>query len=126
MTRGGIVLRAGGEVFFVPASVALRVAPWPRVTPVPGSPAGLSGMAMHEGAVIPVLAIGDARGEMVVVQHAGEVVGLVGAEVLRTGAFAIAPGRPDSVVHEDRPVRPLDIAAIYARVQSTARAGRWG
>ncbi len=126
MTRGGLLLRADGEVFFVPASIALRVAPWPRITPVPGSPPGLFGMAMHEGAVIPVLAIGDARAEMVVVQHAGEVVGLVGAEVVRTGTFAVATGRADSVVHEEQPVRPLDVAAIYARVQSMARAGRWG
>jgi len=119
-------LRVDGALFFVPASLAIRIAPWPRVTPVPGSPPGLLGMAMHEGYVVPVIAIGSARGEMVVVQYAGELVGLVGADIVRTGTFPVVTERPEAIEHEGAPVRPLDVAAVYARVQSGARAGRWG
>jgi hypothetical protein len=124
--RGGIVLRVDGALRFVPASVALRVAPSPRVTPVPGGPRDLVGVAMHEGTIVPVVSIGSARAEMVVCQHAGEPVGLVGAEVVRTGVFEVVPGRPEMVAHEGAQVRPLDVGTIYARVQSGARPGRWG
>jgi hypothetical protein len=124
--RGGVLLLVDGALFFVPASLAVRIAPWPRVTPVPGAPPGLLGMAMHEGIVVPVLSIGEARGEMVVVQYAGELVGLVGAQVVRSGTFPVVSDRADAIEHEGSPVRPLDVAAVYARVQSGARAGPWG
>jgi hypothetical protein len=124
--RGGIVLRVDGALCFVPASVAVRIAPAPRVTPVPGGPPDLVGVAMHEGTIVPVVAIGAARSEMIVCQHAGEPVGLVGGKVLRTGVFDVVPDRPEMVTHEGVPVRPLDVATIYARVQLGGRPGRWG
>jgi hypothetical protein len=123
--RGAVVLRVDGELCFVPASVALRIAPPPRVTAVPGSPPEVVGVALHEGAIVPVVAIGDARGEMVVCQHAGELLGLVGAEVLGTGAFEVVPEHPTMIRVGAQAVRPLDIAGVYARVESGARAGRW-
>src|ERR1700678_3554938 len=95
--RGGVVLRVGGELRFVPAPVAMRVAPAPRLTSVPGAPPELAGIAVHEGAVVPVVAVGEARGDMVVCQHAGELVGIMGGEVVRTGTFDVAPDRPDVV-----------------------------
>jgi hypothetical protein len=123
--RGGIVLRVDGALCFVPASVALRIAPAPRVTPVPGGPADLVGIATHGGTVVPVVSIGSARAEMIVCQHAGETVGLVGGEVVRTGVFDVVPDRPEMIAHDGFHVRPLDLATIYARVQSGARPGRW-
>ncbi|HEY8041942.1 MAG TPA: hypothetical protein VIF15_19200 [Polyangiaceae bacterium] len=123
--RGGVVLRIDGTLRFVPAAVAVRVAPAPRVTAVPGGPEELIGVALHEGAIVPVVAVGSARGEMVVCQHAGELVGLVGGEVVRTGTFEPVPGLPDLVDVDGEPARPLDVAAIYARVQAGARPGRW-
>jgi chemotaxis signal transduction protein len=123
---GGLLLRVDGALRFAPATVALRVVEPPRVTVVPGAPPALLGVALHEGLVVPVVAIGSARGDMVVCQHAGELVGLVGAEVVRTGSFARAAGSLDRVEHEGKSVEPLDVGAIYAQVQSRARPVRWG
>lgn len=124
--RGAIVLRVDGQLCFVPASIALRIAPTPRVTAVPGSPPDLVGVALHEGAIVPVVSVGAARDEMIVCQHGGELVGLVGGEVVDSGAFEVAAEQPTMIRVEGRSVRPLDVAGLYARVQSGARAGRWG
>jgi chemotaxis signal transduction protein len=123
--RGGVIVRIDGVLHFVPASVAVRIAPPPRVTSVPGAPPDLLGIAPYEGTTVPVIAIGSARREMVVCQHAGELVGLVGGEVLQTGSFDSLPGRPEAVDFEGERVQVVDLSAIYARVQASARPGRW-
>ncbi len=123
--RGGIILRVHDALAFVPASVALRVAPSPRVTPVPGAPAELLGVASYEGLVLPVVAIGSLRREMIVCQHAGELLGLVGGEVVQTGTFDAVPGRSDLVEYGGDQAHFVDVAAIYGRVQANARPGRW-
>jgi len=124
--RGGVLLRIEGQLFFVPSSIAVRVAPPPRVTPVPGGPAELLGIALHEGTILPVLSVGTRRGDMLVCQHAGELLGLVGGEVVHSGAFNPAAEKPHMVEHQGQLARPLDVAAIYARVQAGTRPGRWG
>ena len=55
--RGGVVVRVDGELRFLPAAVALKVTPTPKVTTVPGAPAELVGIALHEGTVVPVVAV---------------------------------------------------------------------
>ena len=120
-----MLLRVGPALRFVPASSVLRVAPPPRVTQVPGAPAELLGVAPFEGFVVAVIAIGPARREMVVCQHAGEIVGLVGGEVFRTGIFDVVPGEPDVVEHEGERAEIVDVANVYGRVQASARADRW-
>jgi chemotaxis signal transduction protein len=122
---GGLLVRVDGALRFVPASIALRVAARPRVTPVPGAPAELVGIAIHEGVIVPVVAIGALRGEMIVCQHAGELVGLVGGEIVGTGSFDKATGRPEAILHHGQLVEPFDVAATYARVQASVRPGRW-
>lgn len=123
--RGGIVLRVDGELRYVPASVGVRVGPIPRVTAVPGAPPELVGIAMHEGVVVPIVSIGSARKDLVVCQHAGELLGLVGGEVERTGVFDVVPDHPELVQVGEQRVKPLDVAAAYARVQSSARRHVW-
>jgi hypothetical protein len=123
--RGGLIVRVDGVLHFVPASVALRIAPPPRVTPVPGAPPELLGIAPYEGTTVPVIAIGSARREMVVCQHSGELVGLVGGEVLQTGCFDALPGWPDAVDFGGERAQAIDLTAIYGRVQANARPGRW-
>jgi hypothetical protein len=123
--RGGVVLRVDGELRFVAAPLAMRVTPPPRVTAIPGAPPELLGITLYEGAVIPVVAVGAARAEMIVCQHAGEVLGLVGGEVVATGSFGVVDGQPDLVQVDGARARPLDVAALYARVQSSTRPGRW-
>ncbi len=124
--RGGIVLDAQGALHFIPASMAIHIAPSPRITAIPGGPPELVGVAMHEGTIVPVVAIGPARGEMIVCQHAGETLGVIGGRVVRSGLFPVVPDRAELVEHEGKLVKPLDLAHIYARVQTGTRPGRWG
>jgi hypothetical protein len=122
--RGGLVLRVDGELRFLPAALAARVAAAPRVTSVPGAPPDLLGIAMHEGTILPVVAIGAVRGEMVVCQYAGELVGLLGGEVVRAGRFPAFEGHADVVDVDGERARQLDVGALYARVQTGGRPGR--
>ncbi len=123
--RGGVLLQVDGALCFLPASVAQRVVPLPRVTSVPGAPPELIGVALHEGIIVPVIAIGKARREMVVCQHAGELVGLLGGDVVHSGSFDAVAGRADRVLYEGQPAQVIDLTAIYGRVLASARPGRW-
>jgi hypothetical protein len=123
--RGGVLVRVDGGLGFVPASIALRIAPSPRVTPIPAAPPELLGIAPYEGSIVPVILIGAARREMIICQHAGELVGLLGGEVVRSGTFDAVAGRVDLVEHEGQRAKLIDVPAIYARVQASARPTRW-
>jgi hypothetical protein len=117
------VLLVDGDVRFLPAASVVRVVVMPLVTPVPGGPPALLGIALHEGTILPVLAVGAARREMLVCQWAGELIGVVGVEVVRTGFFAAASGQPDAVDYEGRLARQLDLGVLYDGVQGARRAG---
>jgi hypothetical protein len=120
-----VLLRVEHVYCFVPASVALRVAPTPRVTSFPGAPAELVGVALYEGLIVPVVAIGPQRREMVVCQHAGELLGLVGGEVVQSGSFEVVAGRADCVVYDGQYAQLVDVTAIYGRVLAGVRPGPW-
>ncbi len=122
---GGLLVRAGSDTHFIPASVAVRVAPAPPITPVPGSPAELVGVALYEGAIVPVLALGPARGDMVVCTWAGETVGLVGGDAFETGVFEVASDPAGAVDHGGRRWPVLDVPAMCAAVQGAAHRGPW-
>jgi chemotaxis signal transduction protein len=111
--RGGIMLRVDGALAFVPAAIAVKVVPVPKVTRVVGAPAELLGIALHEGQTVPVVAIGSARHTMVVCTIGGESIGLVGGEVISAG------------MTPDESTRSIDLAAIYARIQAGGWATRW-
>jgi CheW-like domain len=123
--RGGVLLQVDDALCFLPAAVALRVVPLPRVTAVPGAPPELIGVALHEGTIVPVIAIGRARREMVICQHAGELVGLLGGHVVHSGSFDLVAGRADRVLYDGQPAQLIDLTAIYGRVLASARPGRW-
>lgn len=123
---GGVLLRVDDGLRFIPAAIALRVAPAPRVTPVPGAPPELVGVAIHQGVILPVLAIGTALGEMIVCELATELIGLVGGEVVGAGLFDVSAEQPAMMEYEGAAVEPLDVAAIYGRVLLGTRPGRWG
>lgn len=120
----GVVLRVDGALRFIPAHVAVRVAWAPPITTVPGAPAELIGVALQAGAIVPVVAVGPERAEMIVCLHAGELIGIIGGRVVRTGTFVVASREPDVVEHEGELAHTLDVGAIYARVQTGTRAGR--
>ena len=116
------MVRIDGTLSFLSSAIALRVAPTPRVTAVPGAPSELLGITMHEGAVVAVLALGSGRAEMIICRHSAEVFGLVGPEVVQVGLFEPAAGNGGAIRHEGQDVQPLDLAVVYGRVQSGVRS----
>lgn len=132
---GGVVFSVEGALFFLPATIASKVLPMPGVSPVPGAPEALVGLALVEGEVVPVVAVGalDRRasrrsngdrpradnGPMLVCSYLGERVALVGLEIVATGSFDATDGT--DIVHDGRSVRPFDVAAVVGQL----RDGRW-
>ena len=125
--RGGLLVRAEEALRFLPASVTVKVAPLPEVARVPGAPAELLGIALLDGAILPIVAIGAEAAEatsVIVCSYLGEEIGLVGLSVLETGHFEVDPDGV-SVRYRGEHARALDLAPIYARLQSGPWAGRW-
>lgn len=132
---GGVVFRVADALYFLPATIATKVLPMPGVARVPGAPEALVGVALVEGEMVPVVAIGqlERRGmrrpkserpradnrPMLVCTYLGERVGLVGLEIVATGNFD-APD-PEHVMHAGAPVPPFDVAAVV----NGLREGRW-
>jgi len=117
-------MRVGDELAFVPSEVALRVAATPRAARVAGAPAALRGIALFEGAVVPLVAVGDTDGVMLVCELGdgrGERIGLVGIDVVASGLFDVDPADPARVQHDGRWVQELHVADVVALVQGT----RW-
>ena len=125
---GGVLFRVGERLHFLPAAIATKVLPMPRVARVPGAPAALVGVALVDGEMVPVVAIGDldARGSrrppsaerpradnrpMLVCTYLGERVGLVGLQIVATGN--VAPSDGDAEV--------FDVGAVF----SGLREHRW-
>jgi hypothetical protein len=122
--QGGVVVRVEESLFFVPAASALRVAPFPQITRVPGAPEGLLGVALHEGEIIPVMSIGQAREAMLVCTYAGALLGLVGGHVAETGMFDLDLDGA-SVKCGDGRATVLDLAAVCAKLASPSWGGSW-
>ena len=123
--RGGLVMTLEDKRFFLGADVAQKLAPRPQITHLPGSPPGLLGLALHEGAIVPVLDVGPGRGAMIVCLYRGEHLGVLGADSIVTGVYdRDADGA--GVVFEGEKVPPLDLEALYARVHSAAWGSTWG
>jgi chemotaxis signal transduction protein len=132
---GGVVFRVADALFFLPASIAGKVLPMPGVARVPGAPEELVGVALVEGEMVPVVAVGElgSRGPrrsksdrpradnrpMLVCTYLGERIGLVGLEIVATGVFDVPGG--ERVVHAGAEVPPFDVAAVVSRL----REGRW-
>lgn len=104
--RAGILVRAGGELGFVSASIARSLVRLPVSSPVASTPLQ---MALVSGQVVPIVALGSPTGELVLCEIDGEIVGFSGLEVERAGAFEAVEG---GVVAEGRTLRDLDLASV--------------
>jgi hypothetical protein len=123
--RGGVVVDTGEGLAFVPAMVTVRIAPAPRIAKVPGAPPELLGIALHRGEILPVVRLGaNATAPMIVVSYLGEHLGLQGAEVVGTGFFDTCADDPRAVSHRGERAPSIDLATLYARVESGTWAGR--
>jgi chemotaxis signal transduction protein len=127
---GGVLFQVGEELCFLPASVAVKLMPAPRVARMPGAPAELRGVALVDGEMIPVVdvhvaadastASPDTEGDaMLVCKVHGESVGFVGLHVVATGFFDVA--KSGEIAFGERVARSFDVAAVIAKV----REGRW-
>ncbi len=134
MSAGGVVFRVGSDLWFLPASIAIKVMPIPEMARVPGGPVELRGVALVDGNMIPVVdaleqaPLGLREGRraephneaMLVCAFLGETLGLVGLEVVATGRFE--PGESSGEVRLGaETARTFDVAALVARI----REGRW-
>ncbi len=122
---GGIVFRAEGALHFLPGSVALKVVPLPSIAQVPGASDELLGIALVEGAVVPVVSVGKSRSCLLLCAYLGERVGLVGVEVVGTGRFETRPGESlhvEDVVAFGGVARLFDMSAVVAGIQNSRRA----
>jgi len=129
---GGVVFRAGGDLFFLPATVALKVLPAPEIARVPGAPSGLLGVALVEGEMVPVVAAmetvpisrparpTDVR-SMIVIAYHGERIGVVGVDVLATGHFDADPEQAEAVLYGTATAVTFDVAGLIGGV----REGLW-
>ena len=119
--HGGVVFRAAGDLFFLPATIAMKVLPILEVARIPGAPSDLLGVALVEGDMIPIIALdwGHPLGTaMLLCSCLGERLGLVGLEVVATGRFKDAQG---DVIYGTETASLFDVASVIAKV----REGRW-
>lgn len=134
-THGGVMFRIGGELHFLPSSIALKVLPTPQMARVPGGPPELRGVALVDGDMIPIVEVertleedeapvsGPLRrppGAMLVCSILGERVGVVGIEVVASGRFDVDPGSGE-LRHGRESARTFDLGGVIAKV----RESRW-
>ena len=123
---GGVVVDTGRGFAFVPAQYALRIVPSSAVAHVPGSPAELLGVTLHEGVIVPVLTIGENAGPMIVCEVLGAVIALVGGAIVRSGTFEPDPAAPDAVLVDGTRAPTLDLPGLYDRVDTHRKGPRKG
>jgi len=121
--RGGVLFRAGTNDYFLPADVVLRVLSMPKVQPLPGAPPEVLGYALVEGEAALLLGVGQQTAHLVVCAYGTDRVGLVGAQVLRTGLFAADPHGP-GVIHNGRVVPTFDLAGLCAAAERGVPSAR--
>jgi hypothetical protein len=127
MKHGGVVFRRGpaSGLAFLPATIAMKVMPLPHIARVPGGPPELRGVALVDGDMIAIVNAGTLSTDaMLVCAVAGELVGLVGIEVVATGKFEPAEAGDVRIGPENEAqiARAFDVATLIAKV----REGRWG
>ena len=112
LNRAGVVVRLNGELRFLSAHSVRRFLPPPAISDVSGT--GLT-MALVDGQVVAIIAVGSRGSALTVCEVAGELVGLLGPEPQEVGFFA-ADGA--GVSFHGRSAPPLDVAEL---VRSSAR-----
>ena len=121
---GGVVVRHGEALRFVPASAVLEITTCPPISRVPGAPASMLGIVHASGRIVPVVGIDDATDArsstpLLVCRHDGEPVGLLGCDIVEVGMFDAEQAQ--GVVVDGAMVSPLDLDATFARLDQ----GRW-
>lgn len=121
---GGLVFRIASERYFLPAALVARVSALPQVVRLPGAPEGILGLGLSDGVILPLIEVGPGRGSMIVCTHAGEEVGLVGAEDIESGVFV--GHSAGGVLRGGAVVPSFDLEGLYGRVHASTWRGSWG
>ncbi len=110
--RAGVIVRLRGELRFLSAHLVRRFVPPPTLSDVAGT--GLT-MALVDGQVLAIIAVGPRGAALTVCEVGGELVGLLGADPEAVGFFA-----PDGsgVEFRGRNAPELDVAEL---VRASAR-----
>jgi hypothetical protein len=110
--RAGLLVRRGGALAFLPASVARFLLPLPRLTKIPWDSAQ---MALVGGEVVAVLALGEPSGELLLCEFEGQAVALSGLSADRVGFW---PASESGVSVDGVNVPALDLRAALAQFRS--------
>lgn len=110
--RAGLLVRRGGELAFLPASVARFLLPLPRLTKVPWDSAQ---MALVRGEVVAVLALAEPSGELLLCEFDGQAVALSGLSADRVGFW---PASETGVEVDGVRVPALDLSAALKEFRS--------
>jgi hypothetical protein len=110
--RAGLLVRIGGEPFFLPASVARSLSPLPRLTKIPWDSAQ---MTLVGGEVVAVLPLAEASGELLLCEFEGQAVALSGLSAERVGFW---PASESGVSVDGVTVPELNLGAALERFRS--------
>ncbi len=109
--RAGLLVRAGGELGFVPATTARAIVPLPPMSPVANTPLQ---MALVSGRVVPVVALGSPTSVLVLCELDEESVGFSGLEVSAVGSFEATER---GVLVDGRAVPELDLSGALRSME---------
>jgi hypothetical protein len=113
-SRAGVVVRLSGELRFLPAHFVRRFVPVPTLSDVAGT--GLT-MALVDGQVLAIIAVGARGSALTVCEVGSELVGLIGADPEAVGFFE-ADG--NGVSFQGVRAAALDVAEL---VRTSVRRG---
>lgn len=118
--RAGLLVRRGGELAFLPATLARWLLPQPRLTKVPWDSAQ---MALVGGEVVAVLPLGESSGELLLCQLDGQAVALSGLNADRVGFW---PASDTGVEVDGVRVPTLDLSQALKEFRSGRPSAREG
>jgi hypothetical protein len=107
----GLVVRVGGQLFFVPSSLARKVVHRTAVSRVPGTQLG---MALVGGQVVSVIELGHRHDQLLLCEPGGEPVAFAGVEAIAAGWFDPEGGR---VRFDGQAIPELDVVGELRRVE---------
>lgn len=107
--RAGVIVRLGGELRFLSAHLVRRFVPPPTLSDVAGT--GLT-MALVDGQVLAIIAVGPRGSALTVCEVGGELVGLLGADPEAVGFFESSP---EGVSFQGKSAADLDVAELVRK-----------
>jgi hypothetical protein len=111
--RAGVIVKMADELRFLPAQAVRRFVPPPPLSDVSGT--ALT-MALVDGQVLAIIAVGPRGAALTVCEVGGEQVGLIGADPVEVGFFETDGA---GVAFRGRRVSALDVAEL---VHASARS----